>query len=68
MEMNKEKMIDKTKILFIISIIIVASALAIYPNLSIYKQDDIITKIDKLNENRTNNIQHCLIYQWRIRD
>lgn len=53
MEMSKEKMIDKTKILFIISTIIVATALAVYPNISIYKQDDIITKIDKLNENRT---------------
>ena len=45
--------IDKTKILFISGIIIVAAALALYPNISLYKQDDIITKIDSLNANRT---------------
>ena len=45
--------IDKTKLLFISGIIIVAAALALYPNISIYKQDDIITKIDSLNANRT---------------
>ena len=45
--------IDKTKLIFIVGIIIVAAALALYPNISIYKQDDIITKIDSLNANRT---------------
>ena len=45
--------LDKTKLIFIVGMIILAGALAIYPNLSLYKQDDIITKIDSLNANRT---------------